>query len=78
MNSPTELLHTYVDCAAALKNKQGITAHINMPQLHTLACATNLAGHLANQIQSHIIMRHMPKIYMRRVSVTSTEKHVTP
>ena len=29
--------------AAARVNKQGTTAHINMPQLHTLACTTYYA-----------------------------------
>ena len=33
-------MHTYVAYATARVNKQGTTAHISIPQLRTLACAT--------------------------------------
>ena len=37
-------MHTYVACATARMDKQGTTAHISMPQLRTLACATFYGG----------------------------------
>ena len=46
-------MHTYVAYATARANKQGTTAHINIPQLHTL----DLCGRITFILTFHIF-RH--------------------